>query len=79
MRQASPSTAAAAAHLAGLMTGASGGARAGGGAAAGGLTVEINVPPGGAMLGPAFWTALGKGIRVKGGDPQILQRKVKFA
>jgi hypothetical protein len=43
------------------------------------VTVEIHVPRGGEMLGQEFWTALGRGIRVRGGDPAILQRKVKFA
>jgi len=44
----------------------------------GGLTVEIHAPTGMTSLDPGFWTALGKGIRVRGGDPNILTRKVRF-
>ena len=59
-----------------------GGARfgAGGrGANPGGLVVEIHAPSGAAaMLPPQFWTQLANGIRVRGGDPAMLQRKVAF-
>ena len=48
----------------------------GGGAA---VTIEINVPRGGAMLPDSFWTEFAKGIRIHGGDPAITTRKVKFA
>jgi hypothetical protein len=62
------------------LPGHGGGSGGGGGPGGpGGVTVEIHVPRGGEMLGQEFWTALGRGIRVRGGDPAILQRKVKFA
>jgi hypothetical protein len=66
--------AAAAGRLAGSALGAPGR-----GAAGGGLVVEINVPAGALVLGPEFFTALGNGIRIRGGDQRILTSKVVLA
>lgn len=53
------------------------GATPGGGS--GQLVIEIHPPAGAAALGPEFMTALANGIRVRGGDPRILTRKVVLA
>ena len=61
------------------------GAGAGGGHGAGGaggqlqVVLEFHPPSGAAVLGSEFWTAFANGVRVKGGSPQIVTRKVSFA
>jgi hypothetical protein len=66
----------AAAGLAGAMAPRGGTGATGGG---GQLVVEIHPPAGAAVLGQEFFTALANGIRVRGGDPRIVTRKVVFA
>ena len=51
----------------------------GAGGGSGQLVIEIHAPAEAAALGPQFMTALANGIRVRGGDPRILTRKVVLA
>ena len=59
-----------------------GAARLGGrGGNAGGqlqVVLEFHPPAGAAVLGSEFWTAFANGVRVRGGSPQIVTRKVAF-
>jgi phage-related protein len=72
-------TAAATRLASAVLSGATGGAHSAAAAAAGGgVTVEIHPPPNMTSLDPGFWVALGKGIRIRGGDPRILTHKVQL-
>lgn len=51
----------------------------GGGGGRGQLVIEIHPPAGAAVLGHEFWTAFMNGIRVRGGSPDLVLRKVVFA
>jgi TP901 family phage tail tape measure protein len=72
--------ASAAQHLAGAAAigsgSASGGAGTAGGAG-GALTLQI-MPGGGSGLEQQFWTWFKNGLRVQGGDPRIVNKKIQF-
>jgi TP901 family phage tail tape measure protein len=84
MRSGLPSVASAARSVAGAAALGAGGGAAGGSygyAALGGGPMKIQLEfSGGHMSGleGQFWTWLQQGIRVRGGDPSIIQRKVQF-
>ncbi len=67
---------AAAAQQLGAAAGLAGGGAAAAGAG-GGITIEFNVSNAG-QLGADFWKQFQNGVRVKGGDPNIVTKKVKF-
>jgi hypothetical protein len=76
----SGAAAAAANRMAGAVAGGVHGARAGTTAAAGGQQLVLEIQPGGhGGLDALFITWLQNAIRAKGGSPDIIIRKVKFA
>ncbi len=69
---------AAASHLAGAAGISPGGGMAAAGAAGGPVTIRFELAAGASGLDALFWRWFQNGVRIQGGDPRIVNKKVQF-